>query len=87
MSIILINTVTDVEARGESCGVNTNFIKISMPPGVDYQCGGTVGHIEMDVEVLVDTFEHIHRLTCSEQASTVRVNRITDNLLKHRLVT
>ena len=58
-----------------------------MPPRVDHQGGGTVGHIKMDIEVLALVAQHFHRVTRRKKASAVRVDRITDGLFEHRSVT
>ena len=58
-----------------------------MSPGVDHQRGGTVGHIEVHVEVLVDALQHLHGLTGREDTRTVGVDGVAGHLLQTGTVT
>ena len=57
-----------------------------MPLGINHQCCSTVSHIEVDVEVLVDTLEHLHRLTGCKKSCRMGADGIGFQLMQLRLM-
>ena len=51
-----------------------------MSSGIDHQGSSTIGHIQMDIEVLTHVAQHLHRLPGREKTGAVRVDGVANHL-------
>ena len=70
-----IDTVSNMEACGKTLRLDVDIFHATAN-GIDDQDGSTVSHIEVDFELLIDTFKHLHGLAGGKDAGGMAVDGI-----------